>query len=118
MQTDIFRDLLTEPRLFVFLTAPWHAERVSCLTDFVADGPRYVMVDGTPRYEGTCREAPCNSGTPTVPAASPIVAQFRRGKSRAASCYTTASSAAALGHLGVAHKRGSGAKTGAVACRQ
>jgi hypothetical protein len=27
------------------------------------------------------------------------------------SCYTTASSAAALGHLGVVHKRGSGAKT-------
>lgn len=55
LETDIFRDLLTEPRLFVFLTAPWHAERSSCLSDFVADGPRYVMVDGMPRYEGTCR---------------------------------------------------------------
>jgi hypothetical protein len=56
LETDIFRDLLTEPRLFVFLTAPWHAERSSCLSDFVADGPRYVLVDGMPRYEGTCRE--------------------------------------------------------------
>jgi hypothetical protein len=55
LETDMFRDLLTEPRLFVFLTAPWHAERSSCLSDFVADGPRYVMVDGMPRYEGTCR---------------------------------------------------------------
>jgi len=55
LETDIFRDLLTEPRLFVFLTAPWHAERSSCLSDFVTDGPRYVMVDGMPRYEGTCR---------------------------------------------------------------
>jgi hypothetical protein len=55
LETDIFRDLLTEPRLFVFLTAPWHAERSACLRDFVADGPRYVMVDGIPRYEGTCR---------------------------------------------------------------
>jgi hypothetical protein len=27
------------------------------------------------------------------------------------SCYTTVSSAAALGHLGAVHKRGSGAKT-------
>jgi hypothetical protein len=32
-------------------------------------------------------------------------------QSRAASCYTTASSAAALGHLGAVHKRVSGAKT-------
>jgi len=56
LETDIFRNLLTEPRLFVFLTAPWHAERSSCLSEFVADGPRYVMVDGMPHYEGTCRE--------------------------------------------------------------
>ena len=56
LETDIFRNLLTEPRQFVFLTAPWHAERSSCLSDFVANGPRYVMVDGMPRYEGTCRE--------------------------------------------------------------
>ncbi len=54
LETDMFRDLLTEPRLFVFLTAPWHAERSSCLSSFVADGPRYVMVAGMPRYEGTC----------------------------------------------------------------
>jgi hypothetical protein len=32
-------------------------------------------------------------------------------QSRAASCYTTASSVAAPGHLGATHKRGSGAKT-------
>jgi hypothetical protein len=32
-------------------------------------------------------------------------------QSQAASCYTTASSAAALGHLGAEHKRGSDAKT-------
>ena len=55
LETDMFRDLLTEPRLFVFLTAPWHAERSSCLSSFVADGPRYVMIDGMPRYEGSCQ---------------------------------------------------------------
>jgi hypothetical protein len=55
VETDIFRDLLTVPRLFVFLTAPWQAERSSCLSDFVVNGPRYVMVDGMPHYEGTCR---------------------------------------------------------------
>src|SRR5271165_4627853 len=37
-------------------------------------------------------------------------------QSRAASCYTTASSAAALGHLGAADKRGSGAKTARNRC--
>jgi hypothetical protein len=31
LETDMFRDLLTEPRLFVFLTAPWHAERSACM---------------------------------------------------------------------------------------
>ena len=42
--------------------------------------------------------------------ASKGVAQFRRGNRRPL-CYTTAISAAALGHLGAAHKRGSGTKT-------
>jgi hypothetical protein len=36
-------------------------------------------------------------------------------QSRAASCYTTVGSVAALGYLGAVHKRESGAKNGAVA---
>jgi hypothetical protein len=54
LETDMFRDLLTEPRLFVFLTAPWHAERSACTSSFVLRAPRYVMVDERPAYKGKC----------------------------------------------------------------
>ena len=54
LETDMFRDLLTEPRLFVFLTAPWHAERSACMSNFVLSAPRYVMVDGRPAYKDKC----------------------------------------------------------------
>jgi len=55
---------------------------------------------GTSRARIICRPQP-SKGRRATPAR----------QSRAASCYTTASSAAALGHLGAVHKRGSGAKT-------
>jgi hypothetical protein len=51
LETYMFRDLLTEPRLFVFLTAPWRAERSACMSTFVLRAPRYVMVDGRPAYK-------------------------------------------------------------------
>jgi hypothetical protein len=54
LETDMFRDLLTEPHLFVFLTAPWHAERSACTSNFVLRAPRYVMVEGRPAYEDKC----------------------------------------------------------------
>jgi hypothetical protein len=54
LETDMFRDLLTKPRLFVFLTAPWHAERSACTSNFVLRAPRYVMVEGRPAYKGKC----------------------------------------------------------------
>ena len=55
---------------------------------------------GTSRARIICRPQP-SKGRRATPAR----------QSRAASCYTTASSAAALGHLGAVHKRVSGAKT-------
>jgi hypothetical protein len=54
LETDMFRDLLTEPRLFVFLTAPWHAERSACTSNFVLRAPRYVMVEGRLVYKDKC----------------------------------------------------------------
>jgi hypothetical protein len=54
LETDMFRDLLTKPRLFVFLTAPWHAERSACTSNFVLRAPRYVMVEGRPAYKDKC----------------------------------------------------------------
>ncbi len=54
LETDMFADLLTEPRLFVFLTAPWHAERSACMSSFVLSAPRYVIVAGRPAYKDKC----------------------------------------------------------------
>ena len=54
LETDIFRDLLTEPHLFVFLTAPWHAERSACTSNFVLRAPRHVMVEGRPTHKDKC----------------------------------------------------------------
>jgi hypothetical protein len=54
LETDMFRDLLTETRLFVFLTAPWQAERSACTSNFVLRAPRYVMVEGRPVYKDKC----------------------------------------------------------------
>ena len=54
LETDMFRDLLTEPHLFVFLTAPWHAERSACMSNFVLRAPRYVMVEGRPAHKDKC----------------------------------------------------------------
>jgi hypothetical protein len=56
LETDTFRDLLTEPRLFVFLTAPWHAERSACTSNFVLRAPRYVMLEGRPVYKDKCAD--------------------------------------------------------------
>jgi hypothetical protein len=50
----MFGDLLTEPHLFVFLTAPWHAERSACTSNFVLRAPRCVMVEGRPAYKDKC----------------------------------------------------------------
>jgi hypothetical protein len=54
LETDMFGDLLTEPHLFVFLTAPWHAERSACTSNFVLRAPRCVMVEGRPAYKDKC----------------------------------------------------------------
>lgn len=55
LELDLDHDLLKEdPRLFVFLTAPWHAERSSCRASFVFLGPSYALEDGKPVYKGLC----------------------------------------------------------------
>jgi hypothetical protein len=44
------------PDLFVFLTAPWHAERTACKASFVLEAPRYALEAGRPVYKGACAE--------------------------------------------------------------
>src|SRR4029077_16775376 len=55
-ETDMYKNLLTEPRLFVMLTAPWHAERTNCGEVYMWHAPRYVLARGVPSYQGQCSD--------------------------------------------------------------
>jgi hypothetical protein len=57
METGLFDAAIgPQPRLFVFLTVPWHAERTSCKASWVVDAPRYVLEDGRVAFKGACFE--------------------------------------------------------------
>jgi hypothetical protein len=45
-----------DPKLFVFLTAPWHAERTSCKAYWTPHAPLYALEDGRVLYKGECSE--------------------------------------------------------------
>lgn len=42
------------PKLFVFLTAAWHAERTACKRHWLRDAPRYALEQGRLVYTGAC----------------------------------------------------------------
>jgi hypothetical protein len=42
------------PRLFVFLTAVWHAQRTACKASWTARAPRYALENGRLVYVGQC----------------------------------------------------------------
>ncbi len=57
MQTGLFNSVIgPKPRLFIFLTVPWHAERTSCKASWVVDAPRYAIEDGKVAFKGACYE--------------------------------------------------------------
>lgn len=43
-----------DPRLFVMLTAPWHAFRTSCKDENAWFGPSYALASGKPVFQGPC----------------------------------------------------------------
>jgi hypothetical protein len=53
-----FRDNVIgpDPKLFVFLTLAWHAERTSCKAYWTAHAPRYALENGAPVFKGRCYE--------------------------------------------------------------
>jgi hypothetical protein len=56
LETGYFEKLIgTQPKLFVFLTTPWHVVRSSCKASWVMDGPRYGLADGKVVYQGACQ---------------------------------------------------------------
>jgi hypothetical protein len=57
MQSGLFDPVIgPQPRLFVFLTAVWHAERSSCKSHFARHSPRYILENGELVLKGVCRE--------------------------------------------------------------
>ncbi|MGA7385264.1 MAG: SGNH/GDSL hydrolase family protein, partial [Methylocella sp.] len=45
-----------QPRLFIFMTAPWHAARTACKLSWAARLPRYVVENGQLALKGDCYE--------------------------------------------------------------
>ncbi len=55
LEIDVHDALLRrDPRLFVMLTAPWHAARTSCKASNAWLGPSYALENGAPAYRGPC----------------------------------------------------------------
>ncbi|HEY4848331.1 MAG TPA: SGNH/GDSL hydrolase family protein [Methylocella sp.] len=56
LQTGRFDGVIgAQPRLFIFMTAAWHAERTACKF-WVLLGPRYALENGHVAFKGTCYE--------------------------------------------------------------
>lgn len=45
-----------QPKLFIFMTAAWHAERTACKPHWVRYAPRYVLENGQITLKGACYE--------------------------------------------------------------
>lgn len=45
-----------QPKLFIFLTAAWHAERTACKHRFSAYAPHYAIENGRVVFQGPCNE--------------------------------------------------------------
>jgi hypothetical protein len=57
LETGIYDPLLgANARLFVFMTAAWHAERTSCKASWVLHAPRYVLENGAIAFKGPCSD--------------------------------------------------------------
>jgi hypothetical protein len=54
LETDLYPVLTENPRLFIILSAPWHAFRTSCKADNAWFGPSYELENGVPVYKGSC----------------------------------------------------------------
>ena len=57
LQAGIFDSVIApQPKLFVFVTAAWHAERSSCRSRYGLNGPRYKIENGQLLLKGVCHE--------------------------------------------------------------
>jgi hypothetical protein len=57
LQTGRFDGVIgAQPRLFIFMTAPWHAARTACKLSWAGHLPRYVLENGQLALKGECYE--------------------------------------------------------------
>ncbi|WP_395667051.1 SGNH/GDSL hydrolase family protein [Methylocella sp.] len=57
LETGLFDSVIgADPRLFIFVTSPWHIERSACKASWVIDAPRYELERGRPVFKGACYE--------------------------------------------------------------
>lgn len=55
LETGLFDTAIgADPKLFVFLTSPWHVERTACKASWVLDAPKYALEDGRVTFKGPC----------------------------------------------------------------
>ncbi|MGH6801473.1 MAG: SGNH/GDSL hydrolase family protein, partial [Methylocella sp.] len=59
LETGLFDPLIgSRPRLFIFMTAAWYAERTSCKASWTPHAPRYALENGQIVFKGACNEGP------------------------------------------------------------
>ncbi|PNE09918.1 MAG: hypothetical protein CR217_17325 [Beijerinckiaceae bacterium] len=57
LQTGHFDTVIgAQPRLFIFMTTAWHAERTACKAYVRGDAPRYALENGQVALKGVCYE--------------------------------------------------------------
>ncbi|HUI22519.1 MAG TPA: SGNH/GDSL hydrolase family protein [Methylocella sp.] len=57
LQFGLFDTVIgSEPKLFIFMTAAWHAERTACKPYWMRYAPRYVLEKGQTVFKGDCYE--------------------------------------------------------------
>ena len=59
LETGLFDPLIgARPRLFIFMTAAWHAERTACKASWTPHAPLYALENGQIAFKGACNEGP------------------------------------------------------------
>ncbi|MGH6811183.1 MAG: SGNH/GDSL hydrolase family protein [Methylocella sp.] len=59
LETGLFDPLIgARPRLFIFMTAAWHAERTACKASWTPHAPRYALENGQIVFKGPCNVGP------------------------------------------------------------
>lgn len=57
METGLFDSLIgSRPRLFIFMTAAWHAQRTACKSYWTPHAPLYALENGQIAFKGACNE--------------------------------------------------------------